>query len=89
MAVFNPLVNLYLKTASYSHLLKMMEEESSVVISGPKGTGKSFSLVAVFAYYSTLKKPCLFFTQESIRQSDELMKYLKVHLERSKDNKLS
>jgi len=56
VAVFKPLDNFYLKTACYSKLLSMIRKESSVVISGPKGTGKSFSLVALLAYYSRGQK---------------------------------
>ena len=81
LAIHKPLDNCYLKTDSYYSLVKLLDKEEALVIKGPKGVGKSFSLIALMAEHSLC---CLLFTQESFGHPGVLMTYLNHHLECSK-----
>ena len=73
-----------MKTASFNTLKEMLENteameerlDNTIVIRGPKGVGKSFSLVGLFAEYSMLKKKCLIFTQNSMKFRKRTIQYL-------------
>ena len=80
MTVVNPLHTLYLKTSSYNRLWDMTKQYQQITIKGPKGVGKSFSLVALLTQYSRLGKTCLFFNQESTKYPHEMILYLNKHL---------
>lgn len=67
----------FIKSSSFEKLLEMTKHESIIVIKGPKGIGKSTSLVGLLAYHSLRNIPTLLITHNSFLLPRETVSYLK------------
>ena len=65
-----------LQTNSFNYLMHLLDKDSGVVLKGPKGSGKSHSLIGVMAMYSYLNKPCILLTQQSVVNKQDTLTYL-------------
>ena len=60
-----------LHTALFTYLLCCLDAKQGVVLKGPKGIGKSHSLIGVMAVYSKVNKLCVLLTQESVTRAQK------------------
>ena len=64
----------YLICKSFKKLLNSMEHSKEIILTGPKGVGKSFSLLALLAMRS---KPTVLLSVDSLKYSRSTITYLK------------
>ena len=80
----------YVKNRSFQCLLSMAQKEQKIVVKGPKGVGKSSSLLGMLANCSVRGKPAIMLTQDSFKCPSSTYTYLKeiakqLHLPLSKN----
>ena len=72
----------YLRTSwSFEEIL---HSKPVVVISDPKGVGKSSSLIGIMAQFSVTSKPAILLTQHSLKYKNATLQYLDKFEERFK-----
>lgn len=69
--------NFIIITSEMKYLSSLLEKEKCIVIRGPKGAGKTHSLLFIMCFYIKSKKPCIVLTPQLMQKEQHVLQYLK------------